>query len=130
MESSAEGLISKDLFLNYLFDEPMVMMLYSINPYLLGDELSEYETNINGMLRFEEFSSFLLIDREPTYFDYSAENIAEAKKIGRGLKCAPIVGKWIDETGIYEFLMEIFDGVDMFGKNEAERSVLAKKIKR
>lgn len=71
-----------------------------------------------------------MIDREPTYFDYSAENIAEARKIGRGLKCAPIVGKWIDATGIYEFLMDIFDGVDMFGKNEAERSVLAKKVKR
>ena len=37
MENSSEGLISKDLFLNYLFDEPMVMMLYSINPYVLGD---------------------------------------------------------------------------------------------
>jgi hypothetical protein len=37
MEDSSEALISKDLFLNYLFEEPLVMMLYSINPYLLGD---------------------------------------------------------------------------------------------
>lgn len=26
--------------------------------------------------------------------------------------------------------MEIFEGVDMFGKNEADRSVLAKKMKK
>jgi hypothetical protein len=57
------------------------------------------------MLSFEEFSSFLLEDREPTYFDYSKENLEEARRIGRGLKCAPIVGKWIDETGIYEMLI-------------------------
>ena len=29
--------IQKDTFLNYLFDEPSVMMLYSINPYQVGD---------------------------------------------------------------------------------------------
>lgn len=33
--------ISKDRLLNYLFDEPIIMMLYSINPYQLGDELAE-----------------------------------------------------------------------------------------
>ena len=68
MEEPEHGLISKDLFLNYLFDEPLVMMLYSINPYLLGDEISDYDTQVNGNLSFEEFSCFLLFDREPTYF--------------------------------------------------------------
>ena len=34
--------ISKDRFLNYLFDETSIMMLYSINPYQLGDDLAEF----------------------------------------------------------------------------------------
>ena len=34
--------ISKDRLLNYLFDEPIMMMLYSINPYQLGDDLAEF----------------------------------------------------------------------------------------
>ena len=63
--------ISKDRLLNYLFDEPAIMMLYSINPYLLGDELAEFDTKNNDFLNFEEFSFFLLADREPTYFEYT-----------------------------------------------------------
>ena len=39
------------------------MMLYSINPYLLGDELAEFETSNNGNMNFEEFSNFLILDR-------------------------------------------------------------------
>lgn len=34
--------MSKDRLLNYLFDEPILMMLYSINPYQLGDQLSDF----------------------------------------------------------------------------------------
>lgn len=37
MEDPSQALISKDLLLNYLFEEPMIMMLYSINPYQLAD---------------------------------------------------------------------------------------------
>lgn len=103
-------------------------MLYSINPYLLGDEITEFETQIPSMLCFEEFSAFLLIDREPTYFEYTSENLEEARKIGRGLKCAPIVGKWIDESGIYEEFMDIFDSVDMFGNGTVDAGVLVKKL--
>jgi hypothetical protein len=44
------------------------MMLYSINPYQLGDDLAEFETKNNNFLNYEEFSAFLLTDREPTYF--------------------------------------------------------------
>lgn len=80
------------------------------------------------MLCFEEFSAFLLIDREPTYFEYTNENLQEARKIGRGLKCAPIVGKWIDESGIYEEFMDIFDSVDMFGNGTVDAGVLVKKL--
>lgn len=47
------------------------MMLYSINPYRLGDELAEFDTKNNDFLNFEEFSTFLLADREPTYFEYT-----------------------------------------------------------
>jgi hypothetical protein len=47
------------------------MMLYSINPYQLGDELAEFETSNNGYLTFEDFSRFLSLDREPTYVEYS-----------------------------------------------------------
>lgn len=60
--------INKDTLLEYLFNEPAVMMLYSINPYQLGDELAEFQTLNLGLLTFEDFSKFLLIDREPTYF--------------------------------------------------------------
>ena len=60
--------INKDSLLEYLFNEPAVMMLYSINPYQLGDELGEFQTLNLGLLTFEDFSKFLLIDREPTYF--------------------------------------------------------------
>lgn len=52
------------------------------------------------MLNYIEFSKFLLADREPTYVDYTKENLEEARKMGRGLKCAPIIAKWVDETGI------------------------------
>ena len=52
----------------------------------------------------------------------------EARQLGRGLKCAPIVGKWIDESGIYGDLIDIFNSVDMFGNEKAERNVLAKKL--
>lgn len=38
------------------------------------------------------------------------------------------MGKWIDETGIYEDFIDIFNSVDMFGNNKAERNVLAKKL--
>jgi len=51
------------------------MMLYSINPYQLGDDLAEYETSNKEFVNYEEFSKFLLIDREPTFFDYSRENL-------------------------------------------------------
>ena len=47
-------------------------------------------------MNYDEFSQFLLVDREPTYFEYSLENLTEARKLGRGIKCAPIIGKWID----------------------------------
>ena len=77
------------------------MMLYSINPYLLGEELAQFQTKDNEFLDYLEFSKFLLVDREPTYFQYSKENVQEARELGRGIKCAPIIGKWIDETGIY-----------------------------
>jgi hypothetical protein len=106
------------------------MMLYSINPYQLGDELAEFETNNNAVLNYQEFSRFLLTDREPTYFEYSRENLAEARKLGRGIKCAPIIAKWVDETGIYEFLIELFNDVDMHGNGLVDRSFLAKKIRR
>ncbi len=43
-------------------------MLYSINPYQLGDELAEFDTSLPDLLNYEEFSRFLLTDREPTYF--------------------------------------------------------------
>ena len=52
----------------------------------------------------------------------------EARKIGRGLKCSPIVGKWIDETGIFDELIDIFTSVDMFGNGCVEKAVLAKKL--
>jgi hypothetical protein len=67
-EEQEASSVSKDAFLNYLFDEPCVMMLYSINPYLLGDELAEFETALPNLLNYGEFSRFLLTDREPTYF--------------------------------------------------------------
>jgi hypothetical protein len=44
MSDPSQALISKELLLNYLFDEPMIMMLYSINPYLVADEIAEFET--------------------------------------------------------------------------------------
>lgn len=65
---SLSNSINKDSLLEYLFNEPAVMMLYSINPYQLGDELAEFQTSNLGLLTFEDFSKFLLIDREPTYF--------------------------------------------------------------
>lgn len=65
---SLSNSINKDTLLEYLFNEPAVMMLYSINPYQLGDELAEFQTLNLGLLTFEDFSKFLLIDREPTYF--------------------------------------------------------------
>ena len=46
-------------------------MLYSINPYQLGDELAEFETKNKNLMNYQEFSNFLLLDREPTYFDYT-----------------------------------------------------------
>ena len=73
-----------------------MMMLYSINPYQLGDELAEFETKITDLMNYDQFSQFLLVDREPTYFEYSPENLTEARKLGRGIKCAPIIAKWID----------------------------------
>jgi hypothetical protein len=129
-EEQALFSISKDRLINYLFDEPCVMMLYSINPYQLGDELAEFETANNAALTYQEFSRFLLTDREPTYFEYSRENLAEARKLGRGIKCAPIIAKWVDETGIYEFLIDLFHDVDMHGNGLVDRSFLAKKIRR
>ena len=122
--------ITKDAFLNYLFDEPAVMMLYSINPYQLGDELAEFETKNSNLLNYEEFSAFLLTDREPTYFEYSPENLAEARKLGRGIKCAPIIAKWIDETGIFEFLLDIYQSIDMHGDGKVDKVFLAKKIRK
>lgn len=106
----------------------MIMMLYSINPYLVADEITEYETKMPSFLNWHEFCHFLRIDREPTYFAYTIENLEEAREIGRGLKCAPIVGKWIDESGIYEELIDIFTSVDMFGNNRVGRDLLSKKL--
>jgi hypothetical protein len=48
--------------------------------------------------------------------------------IGRGLKCAPIVGKWVDECGIFEGMMEVYESIDMFGNGRVERAVLSKKL--
>ena len=45
MEEDATD-ISKDIFLEYLFEVPCLMMLYSINPYLLADELADYQTEV------------------------------------------------------------------------------------
>ena len=77
-----------------------------------------------------EFSAFLLADREPTYFDYSHENLEEARKLGRGIKCAPIIGKWIDETGIFDMLMDLYRSIDMHGSGKVDRSFLARKIRK
>lgn len=44
------------------------MMLYSVNPYRLGDELAEFDTANLDLMNYLEFSAFLLADREPTYF--------------------------------------------------------------
>ena len=122
--------ISKDRLLNYLFDEPIMMMLYSINPYQLGDELAEFETKITDLMNYDEFSQFLLVDREPTYFEYSPENLAEARKLGRGIKCAPIIAKWIDETGIFQFLVETYKSIDVRGDSRVDRVFLAKKLRK
>jgi hypothetical protein len=116
--------------LNYLFDEPIIMMLYSINPYQLGDELAEFDTKVKDMLDFEEFSTLLLADREPTYFEYTQENLIEARKLGRGIKCGSIIAKWIDETGIFDFLVETYKDIDIRGDSKVDRVFLAKKLRK
>lgn len=63
--------ISKSALVGYLFDNIHVMMLYSINPYTLGDEVSDYPTSQPDLLAFEEFSCFLLQDRTPTFIEYT-----------------------------------------------------------
>ena len=79
---------------------------------------------------YEEYSQFLLVDREPTYFQYSFENLGEARKLGRGIKCAPIIGKWVDQTGIFEFLVETYKSIDVRGDSRVDRSFLAKKLRK
>lgn len=37
MQDPSKALISKQLLLEYLFEEPMIMMLYSVNPYQAAD---------------------------------------------------------------------------------------------
>jgi hypothetical protein len=54
--------------------------------------------------------------------------LEEARKIGRGLKCAPIVGKWIGDPEMMEWILDIFTEIDLFGAMEVERDVLAKKL--
>lgn len=103
----------------YLFDNIHVMMLYSINPYTLGDEVSDYPTSQANQLTFEEFSCFLLQDRAPTFTEYSQQALTEARKLGKGIKCAPIIAKWIDNSGIKEHLLAIFMHGDIFGRNRA-----------
>ena len=44
--------ITKGSLLTQLFDDPSVMMLYSINPYLVADELAEFETQNNEYMNY------------------------------------------------------------------------------
>lgn len=122
--------LPKEAVLQYLFSNIHVIMLYSINPFTLGDELTDYPTSVPGVMTFEEFSCFLLLDRQPTFTEYSQEAIEEAKKIGKGIKCAPIIAKWIDNTGVYELLMAVFRHGDIFGRDCAERGILVSKIRK
>lgn len=54
----------------------------------------------------------------------------EAKKLGRGIKCGPIIAKWVDETGIFELLLEIFRSIDVRGDSRVDRTFLAKKLRK
>jgi hypothetical protein len=56
--------------------------------------------------------------------------MAEARKLGRGIKCAPIIAKWIDESGIFEWLLELYRSVDMHGDGKVDQAFLAKKIRK
>jgi hypothetical protein len=50
--------------------------------------------------------------------------------MGKGIKCAPIIAKWIDDTGVMEMMMAVFRHGDVFGKNIAERGFLVSKIRK
>jgi hypothetical protein len=50
--------------------------------------------------------------------------------MGKGIKCAPIIAKWIDDTGVMEMMMAVFRHGDEFGKNIAERGFLVSKIRK
>lgn len=128
--SKGSDRLSKDIVLKYLYASMHVLMLYSINPYTLGDELTDYPTSVPNEMTFEEFSCFLLLDRQPTFTKYTKEAIEEAKKIGKGIKCAPIIARWIDDSGVLELLMAVFRHGDVFGRDRAERGFLVSKIRK
>lgn len=52
MRTKENSSIPKEELFEYLFEEPFIMMLYSINPYLVADELAELETKEDGLLNF------------------------------------------------------------------------------
>jgi hypothetical protein len=48
--------------------------------------------------------------------------------MGKGIKCAPIIAKWIDNTGVMEVMMAVFRHGDVFGRKKADRGFLVSKI--
>lgn len=57
--------VTKESVVRYLFDHVVMMMLYSVNPYKLVEEIANFHSDTPNQLSFVELSNFLLLPRDP-----------------------------------------------------------------
>lgn len=113
--------VRKEAVVRYLFDHVVMMMLYSIHPHKLVEEIAGFVTSTPNELSFVELSNFLLTPREPPApEEYSQSSLlhAEEETFKDGIVVEPVIPytTWLGEDEAVEDILKCFEYVDVFGR--------------